>query len=121
MNYTSQEQKVVEKIRHGYEEHEITNTERVKQLDRQVRRPAEIFAYAFGAVGALVFGTGMSLAMKVIGAGLHPAIGIAVGIGGMGICVANYFLYQTILKGRKKKYASQILSLCNEALNEENK
>lgn len=120
MNYTSWEQKTVEKIRSGYETHEVTEAEKIQSLDRQVRRPAEIFAYTFGTVGALVFGTGMSLAMKVIGASLHPAIGIAVGIFGMGICVGNYFIYRAWLNARKKKYSKQILSLCDEALKGKN-
>lgn len=114
---TFKDQKTVERIRRGYEEREITKTESLKMLDKKVRRSANIFAYVFGSVSALVFGTGMCLAMKVIGATLNPAIGICVGLAGMGLCVANYYIHKAILKKRKAKYAPQILELCDEALN----
>ncbi len=39
----------------------------MKKLDRKAKMPAEIFAYTFGIFIALVFGTGMCLAMQVIG------------------------------------------------------
>lgn len=114
---TFEDQKTVERIRNGYEDREITKTEQLKMLDKKVRRPANIFAYVFGSVSALVFGTGMCLAMKVIGATLNPAIGICVGVAGMGLCVTNYYIYKAILKKRKAKYSAQILELCDEALN----
>ncbi len=110
--------KNIERIRSAYEEREATKTEQLKALDRKVRRPAEIFAYSFGSASALVFGTGMCLAMKVIGQTLHPAIGIAVGVVGMGLCGLNYLIYKGIMKKRKAKYADKILTLCNEALGE---
>lgn len=109
----------IENIRNGYEEHQPTKTEQLKKLDQKVKAPAEIFAYTFGSVSALVFGTGMCLAMKVIGATLSPVVGIAVGVVGMGMCAANYFIYKAILKNRKNKYASQVLELCDAALNEQ--
>lgn len=115
------EQKTIEKIRGEYEEKVTTKMDSLKTLDKKVRRPAQIFAYVFGSVYALVFGTGMCLAMKVIGAELHPAIGIGVGLFGMGLCVLNYFTYKAILKSRKKKYGGKVLELCDAALEGETK
>lgn len=111
-------QREVENIRRAYEEKKVNKTEELKSLDRKVRRPAEIFAYSFGIVSALVFGTGMCLAMKVIGASLSPVIGIGVGVVGMGLCGLNYLIYSAVIKRRKAKYAKQILALCDEALGE---
>ncbi len=110
--------KTVENIRAEYEVREASKVEKLKALDKKVRRPADVFAYVFGSASALVFGTGMCLAMKVIGASLHPAVGIAVGIAGLGLMGLNYLIYKVSLKRRKAKYADEILALCDDALNE---
>lgn len=112
-------QKQLEKIRSNYEAHEATKFEQVKALDKKVYKPAKVFAYVFGSLSSLVFGTGMCLAMKVIFASLHPAIGIGVGVLGMALCGLNYVLYKTNVKRRKNKYKNEILDLCNEALSDE--
>lgn len=115
------EQKTVEKIRYGYQPHELTKMQELKKLDKKVRRPAKVFAYIFGSVSSLVFGAGMCLSMKVIFASLHPVIGVSIGVAGMFLCALNYFMYKGILKHRKKKYADQILSLCDQTLNTQTK
>ena len=91
--------------------------EQLKKLDRTARRPAEIFAYTFGIVGALVLGVGMCLAMEVIGS-MIP-LGIVIGVVGIAMVTANYFLYRAILRSRKKKYAKEIVSLSDELLKNE--
>ncbi len=91
--------------------------EQLKKLDRAARRPAEIFAYMFGIVGALVLGVGMCLAMEVIGS-MMP-LGIVIGVVGIAMVTANYFLYRAILRSRKKKYAKEIVSLSDELLKNE--
>ncbi len=111
---TMQENKKVEEIQAQYLPKERTKVDELKGLDRKVRRPAEIFAYTFGSVGALVLGTGMCLAMKIIG-NLMP-LGIAVGVVGIAMVSANYFLYEKLLKSRKKKYAQEVCALSNEIL-----
>ena len=53
-------------------EYSVKNTSKVvalKKLDRKVKQPANIFAYTFGIIAALVLGIGMCLSMKVIGNG----------------------------------------------------
>ena len=95
------------------------NTSKVvalRKLDRQARLPANIFAYSFSIVSALVFGTGMCLAMKVIGAGTAAAmaLGIVIGVIGVaGICV-NYPVYRRLLEKGKRKYAFEIMQLAKE-------
>lgn len=116
----SQNQKQIEKIQKKYQAHQTTKLEELKALDKKVTKPAKIFAYIFGSVSVLVFGTGMCLAMKVIFAMLHPAIGIGVGLLGMLLCYLNYLIYKATVKRRKNKYQAEILALCNDALNDEN-
>lgn len=113
------EMKTVEQIRDSYVEKGITKFDELKALDKRVKRPAEIFAYVFGSLSSLVLGTGMCLAMKVIGAGLSFAMPLGIGVGILGIALVsvNYPIYQKILKSRKKKYASRIMELSNSLLN----
>ena len=62
-----QERKFVNRLRDEYTEHGETKLDSLKKMDRRIKRPAEIFAYTFGTAGTLILGTGMCLAMKVIG------------------------------------------------------
>ena len=62
----------------------------LKKLDAKAKLPATIFGYTCGIVSALVFGTGMCLAMQVIGKGIAGiALGVAVGLVGLADCDAK--------------------------------
>ena len=77
--------------------------------------PATIFTYTFGIIFALVAGTGMSLAMQVIGGTLPLTIlGIVIGIIGFAGTGINYPIYKKILENGKKKYAYEIVELARE-------
>ena len=106
----------VETIRSQYEpkSEERTKMEQLKQLDKKVRRPAEVFGYIFGAAGTLVLGVGMCLAMEVIAK--MTVLGIVVGLAGIAMVSANYFIYRAILAKRKRKYAGRVLELSDELL-----
>lgn len=114
-----QEKQYAQQVRAEYApgSEEEGKLEQLKKLDRAARRPAEIFAYTFGIVGALVLGVGMCLAMEVIGS-MMP-LGIVIGVVGIAMVTANYFLYRAILRSRKKKYAKEIVSLSDELLKNE--
>ena len=114
-----QEKQYAQQVRAEYApgSEEEGKLEQLKKLDRTARRPAEIFAYMFGIVGALVLGVGMCLAMEVIGS-MMP-LGIVIGVVGIAMVTANYFLYRAILRSRKKKYAKEIVSLSDELLKNE--
>ena len=114
-----QEKQYAQQVRAEYApgSEEEGKLEQLKKLDRAARRPAEIFAYTFGTVGALVPGVGMCLAMEVIGS-MMP-LGIVIGVVGIAMVTANYFLYRAILRSRKKKYAKEIVSLSDELLKNE--
>ena len=101
-------------IRAEYEERTPDRLSELEALDRKIRRPANVFAYAFGAFGALVLGTGMCLAMKVIGSSVP--LGIVIGCVGIAMVSADYSIYRCILRAAKKKNAAKILSLSDEIL-----
>ena len=107
------------KISNQYVEKPFTKLDRLKALDKKVKRPAKVFAYIFGTMGTLVLGTGMCMAMKVIGDLMAP--GILVGCAGILIVSLNYTIYKAILKMRKKKYSREVLELSDSILAEENK
>ncbi|MBO5929277.1 MAG: dihydropteridine reductase, partial [Clostridia bacterium] len=93
-------------------EYSVKTTSKVmalKKLDRKAKEPAKIFSLAFGIVSALVFGTGMCLAMQVIGGTtLLTALGIVIGVLGIAGVSVNWFIYKKMLKAGKEKYGSDI-------------
>lgn len=119
MNRNDQEF-LVNKIRTQYTEKEHTCLDALKELDAKVKRPANVFAYIFGSVSAVVMGAGMSLVMTEIGAlvGIeNPMLpGIVIGILGMLMASVNYPIYKRILNARRKKYAPQIIALSDQIM-----
>ena len=111
---------VVEKIRSQYTEARHTELDVLKALDARVKKPANIFGYVYGTIGAIVMGAGMSLVMTDIGSVLgiaEPLVpGIAVGLVGLVMTCTTYPIYNKILNIRKKKYAPQILELSERAM-----
>lgn len=109
-----------QKIREQYVEKRTTELDELRRLDAKVKRPASVFAYIFGSIGAVVMGAGMSLVMTDIGAtlGLANAMvpGIIVGVVGMAVALVNYPIYKSILNSRKRKYASEILELSEKII-----
>lgn len=45
---------LVQKIRTQYTEKEHTALDELKKLDVKVKRPANVFAYIFGSIGAMI-------------------------------------------------------------------
>jgi len=119
MNKNDQEF-LVQKIRTQYTEKQHTQLDALKELDRRVKRPANVFAYTFGSVSAIIMGAGMSLVMTDIGAiiGLKNALipGILVGVVGLALVLVNYPIYKGILNARRKKYADQIIALSDSIM-----
>lgn len=93
----------------------------LRKLDRKAKQPANIFAYTFGIIFTLIFGTGMCLCMGAIGDGtmMSMLIGIAVGIVGMIGVGINYPIYKRLLNKGKAKYAFEIMQLAKEISEEE--
>ena len=109
---------LVQKIRTQYTEKQHTELEELKALDAKVKRPANVFAYIYGILGAIVMGAGMSLCMTDIGAalGLADAMipGVVVGVVGLALVLTTYPIYKRILAGRRKKYAQRIIALSDK-------
>ena len=111
---------LVQKIRTQYTEKQHTELDELKALDARVKRPANVFAYTYGSVSAIIMGAGMSLVMTDIGAiiGLASAMvpGIIIGLAGMGMALSTYPIYKKLLNARKKKYAPEILKLSEKLM-----
>ena len=120
MNKNDQEF-LVQKIRTQYTEKQHTELDALKELDAKVKRPANVFAYTYGSVSAIVMGAGMSLVMTDIGAiiGIASALvpGIAIGVVGLVMALLTYPMYKGILNSRKKKYGAEILKLSDSIMN----
>ena len=106
---------VVEKIRSQYTEQEHTDLDALKALDAKVKRPANVFGYTYGSIGAIVMGAGMSLVMTDIGAklGMKETLipGIVIGVVGLVMVLSSYPIHRKILNFRKKKHATKIMEL----------
>lgn len=105
-----------EAIANEYAPKDTSKVVALKKLDRKAKSKANIFAYTFGVIMALVLGVGMCLSMKVIGDGSTFMIiaGIIVGnIGIVGVSI-NYPIYKKLLENGKKQYAFEIMQLAKE-------
>ena len=106
---------IAESIAKDYAPKESSKIVALKKLDHKAKLPATIFTYSFGSISALVFRTGMCLAMQVIGSGLAGMVlGIIVGIVGLAGCGVNYPIYKKMLEKGKAKYAYEIVELARQ-------
>lgn len=122
MNKNDQ-QFAAQKIRAQYVEKQSSELDELRALDQKVKRPAILFAYVFGILGAIVLGIGMSLAMtdlaQTIGIAGNPMLlGSIIGDVGLVMALVNYPIYAAIVKSRKKKYAPEILALSDKIVSE---
>jgi hypothetical protein len=121
MNRNDQ-QFMAQKIRTQYMEKTPSELDALRELDAKVKRPANVFAYIFGSISAIVMGTGMSLVMtdiaEQLGLTFDPMIpGIVIGVVGLGMALLTYPIYKGILNSRKKKYGAEILTLSDKIMN----
>ncbi len=77
--------------------------ETIDGLQRSKTSFAQIFAYIFGVIGALVLGGGMSLIMVIENS--LPAIigGVALGVVVIVLCAINYPIYKKIVANKTGK------------------
>ena len=115
------EQQAAARIREHYTEKQITELDTLRELDAKAKRPANVFAYIFGSISAIIMGAGMSLIMtdisEFIGIADPLVPGIIIGVVGMIMALLNYPMYQGIMNSRKKKYASKIIALSDKIMN----
>ena len=105
-----------EKIASEYAPKETSKIIALKKLDAKAKMGANIFAYSFGIGSALVFGTGMCLAMGQIGPGgvTGMIMGVIIGVVGVAAASITYPVYKNLIENGKKKYGSDILRLARE-------
>lgn len=111
---------LVRKIRTRYTEKERTGLDELKELDARVKRPAAVFAYIFGSIGAVIMGSGMSLVMtdisETVGIANPMLYGVVIGLIGMFIAVINYPIYKGMIGSRRKKYADKIIMISDQIM-----
>ena len=122
--YSAREQSELKKIREKY----TPSTEvedkmaRLRRLDASVTNTAQAVALAFGVIGTLILGFGMSLVMTDIGQTLGiqntMVTGIVIGVIGLLMAIINYPVFKRILASRRKKYAKEIIALSDKIMSE---
>jgi len=107
---------IAEKIASEYAPKTTSKLTALKKLDRKARQGAEIFAYTLGIISSLIMGTGMSLAMGVVGdeSNVMMIMGIIIGLIGIFGVSINYFIYKKMLNKSKMKYGNDIIKLAKE-------
>ena len=117
--YSAAQQQEVEDIRKKYLPREEHKMEQLRTLHAIPTQRAQAASLAVGIIGALIMGTGMSLAMTDIGillGSLAMVIGIVIGIVGMVLVALAYPIYNRVLKKQREKIAPEILRLSDELL-----
>ena len=111
---------IVQNIRSQYTENPHTELDMLKALDTKVKKPANVFAYAYGSVSAVVMGAGMSLVMtdvsETVGIQNPMVCGIVIGIAGILLICIAYPAYLQVVKKERKKIAPEILRLTDELM-----
>lgn len=105
-----------EQIANEYAPKDTSKVIALRKLDAKAKLPATVFTYSVGILSALVFGTGMCLAMGQIGGGTAGSfvLGIIIGVLGLAGIGINYPIYKRMLENGKKKYAFEIMELARE-------
>lgn len=120
--YSAKEQEEIKNIRKKYAAPEEDKMEQLRKLDRSVGQKATTASLIAGIVGALVLGTGMSLAMTDLGTvfGMSQmvalVVGIIIGLVGMVPVALAYPLYNKVLKQERERIAPEILRLSEELM-----
>ena len=117
--YSAAQQAEIRRIRKKYMPPQENKMEQLRRLDASASRKAQVWALTLGILGALIMGTGMSMAMTDIGAvlgRLAMLAGIIIGIVGMAIAALAYPVYNAILKKERKRIAPEILRLTEELM-----
>ena len=105
-----------EQLANEYAPKDTSKVVALRKLDAKAKLPATVFTYTLGIIAALVFGTGMCLAMGEIGSGTTGSLvlGIIIGVIGVVGMGVNYPIYQKLLANGKQKYAYEIMELAKE-------
>lgn len=120
--YSAKEQQEVERIRKKYLPQEEDKLARLRDLHNSATQKAQAWAIALGVIGALILGTGMSLAMTELAMILGilgnyaMLIGILVGLVGLVLVALAHPVYNRVLQKERRRIAPEILRLSEELL-----
>lgn len=117
--YSARQQDEIKTIRKKYLPPEEDKMEQLRRLDRCATQKAQAWAIALGVVGALILGTGMSLAMTELSGflgGTAMFVGIPMGLVGIALVALAYPVYHRILKKERQRVAPEILRLSEELM-----
>lgn len=120
--YSAAQQQEIENIRKKYLPREEDKMEQLRRLHYSASGKAQAWAIAIGVIGALILGTGMSLAMSelsvILGAYKEYAmlIGILIGLVGLVLVALAYPVYNRVLKKERARIAPEILRLTDELM-----
>ena len=117
--YSAAQQAEVEKIRKKYLRVEEDKLTQLRRLDCSVYKKGKVWSIVLGTIGALVMGTGMSLAMTELGEMIGDfamLVGILTGLVGMALVALAYPVYNRALKKQRQRIAPEILRLSEELL-----
>ena len=122
--YSAKEQEELRKIRQKYAAptQSEDKMEQLRRLDAGVTTKATAVSLTLGIIGALVMGTGMSLAMTDLGElwvsdrGFAMLIGILIGLVGIVLVCLAYPTYNHTVKKEREKIAPEILRITEELL-----
>lgn len=122
--YSAAQQAELKRIRDKYTPPTKTEDKmaRLRRLDASVTGTAQAVSLAFGVIGALILGFGMSLIMTELAAhlgmgdGTAMTVGILVGTLGGILASLAYPVYNVIVKAKRKKLAPEIIRLADELM-----
>lgn len=105
-----------EQLANEYAPKDTSKVAALRKLDAKAKLPANIFAYTFGIVFALITGIGMCFSMHVIGSTTTAmfVLGIVIGIIGIAGMSVNYPIYRKLLAKGKQRYAFEIMELAKQ-------
>ncbi|MGM9605832.1 MAG: hypothetical protein ACI3XG_12305 [Faecousia sp.] len=109
---SEQDQKWAENIHRQYISREDNKIEQLQKLDNKVKFPGKIVASILGNIGALIMGSGMSLIMVW----KNTQLGLLLGAPGVVAAVLAYPVYALITTSRRKKYASEMIRLSDDVI-----
>ena len=117
--YSAQQQEEIKRIRKKYSAPKENKMDQLRRLDQRATQKAQAWAIAVGVIGALILGTGMSLAMTELSSflgGTAMFIGIPVGLIGIVLVALAYPVYTRTLKKERQRIAPEILRLSDELM-----
>lgn len=108
-----EERDEIERIKRSYAPVAENKLERLKKLDRRVKRLPVAVAITLGVIGILTFGAGLALVLEFE----LMAGGIALSLSGCAVMGIAYPVYRAIFERGRKKYSQEIIELSDSLLN----